>query len=54
MTNITLLGEQLKRIRDHDDGTISGKTANDGDDLAMALLMLVYWSLTVRATEAGC
>ena len=50
--NVQLLADQLKRVKDQEDGTISGKTqAGDNDDLAMALMILVYWSLTVRATE---
>lgn len=49
---IEQLCEQLKRVRDHDDGTISGKSASgDNDDIAMAFMMLVYWSICVRATE---
>ncbi len=51
---IQLLADQLKRVKDQDNGEISGKTqAGDQDDLAMALMLLVYWSLTVRATEAA-
>ena len=51
---IDMLSEQLKRIRDHDDGTISGKTlSGDCDDLAMALMMNVYWSLAVRSYEGS-
>ena len=50
---IQLLVDQLKRVKDLEDGTISGKTlSGDNDDLAMALMLNVYWSLTVRATEA--
>jgi len=52
---IDALFEQLGRVRDHDDGQISGKTdAGDHDDLAMAYMMAVYWSMSVRATEAAC
>jgi hypothetical protein len=44
--------QQLGRVRDHPDGTISGKTdAGDNDDLAMAFMMGVYWSLSVRASD---
>ena len=29
----------------------SGKSANTNDDAAMALIMAVYWSFSIRATE---
>ena len=53
---IQLLSDQLKRFRDQDDGTISGKNgaSGDNDDCAMALMLVVFWSLTVRATESQC
>ena len=51
-TNIAELCEQLTRFKDQQDGTISGKTAaGDNDDLAMATMMMVYWSVCVRAAE---
>ena len=47
------LSSQLKRIKDHPDGTVSGKSAGgEEDDLAMALLLCMYWSLCVRASES--
>ena len=52
---VDALFEQLGRMRDQDDGQISGKTeGGDNDDLAMAYMIAVYWSLSVRATEAAC
>lgn len=49
---INELCEQLTRFKDQQDGTISGKTAaGDNDDLAMAAMMMVYWSVCVRAAE---
>lgn len=51
---VELLGEQMCRMRDQDDGTISGKTAGgDGDDLCMALMMGMYWAAAIRASEAA-
>lgn len=43
-----LLASQLKSFRDMPDGSVSGKTASDEDDLAMSLLMNVYWSYCIR------
>jgi hypothetical protein len=41
------LQAQLGRFRDHSDGSISGKGEDkaDDDDLAMATLLVVYWSV---------
>lgn len=51
-TLLSELCDQLVRIKDQQDGTISGKTAaGDNDDLAMAAMMMVYWSVCVRAAE---
>jgi len=47
-----LLANQLKAFRDMPDGKVSGKTANEEDDLAMSMLMNVYWSFCIRATSA--
>jgi hypothetical protein len=45
-----LLGLELKSMRDRPDGKISGKVdASQGDDLAMAFMMALYWSATCRA-----
>jgi hypothetical protein len=53
---IQSLADQLKRFKDQADGSISGKneSSGDNDDVAMALLMAVYWSLAVRASEPRC
>ena len=47
------LSDQLRRFKDHDDGTISGKNAasGDNDDLAMALMLTVFWSISVRMSD---
>jgi len=51
-TAVELLAEQLYAIQDQPDGTVSGKTMSGGkDDLAMAFIMAVFWSLSVRAHE---
>lgn len=47
-----LLSNQLKAFRDLPNGQITGKTANEEDDLAMSVLMNVYWSFCIRATSA--
>lgn len=47
-----LLAAQLKNFRDLSNGKVSGKTDNDEDDLAMAILLATYWSFCVRATTA--
>lgn len=45
------LGAQLKRFRDHPDGTVSGKgAAGENDDIAMALMMGIYWRVAVKAS----
>ena len=47
------LVDQLKRFRDHPDGTVSGKSAGgEEDDLGMAVMLCMYWSLCVRASES--
>lgn len=47
------LGKQLKRFRDHEDGSTSGKgPGGEQDDIAMALLMTVYWRVAVIASGA--
>lgn len=49
---VDLLAAQLFAIQDQPDGTVSGKTLSGGkDDLAMAFIMAVFWSLSVRAHE---
>ena len=47
------LSDQLRRFKDHDDGTISGKNtaSGDNDDLAMALMLTVFWSISVRMSD---
>ena len=51
---VTELGNQLKRFRDHDDGTTSGKgPGGEQDDIAMAFLMAVYWRVAVLASGSG-
>lgn len=48
-----LLSLELKSMRDSPDGKISGKVdSSQGDDLAMAFMMSIYWSLSCRAL--GC
>ena len=51
-----LLATQLKAIRDTPSGKISGKSSDNEDDLAMAVLLGVYWSYCIRAALAsgGC
>ena len=45
-----LLGLELASMRDMPDGKISGKVdSSQGDDLAMAFMMTIYWSFTCRA-----
>lgn len=45
-----LLGLELKSMRDMPDGKISGKVdSSQGDDLALAFMMALYWSFTCRA-----
>jgi hypothetical protein len=45
------LGKQLKRFRDHDDGSTSGKgPGGEQDDIAMALMMTIYWRVAVIAS----
>ena len=45
-----LLGLELKAMRDTPDGKISGKVdSSQGDDLALAFMMAVYWSFTCRS-----
>ncbi len=49
------LGSQLIRFQDHPDGkTVSGKTnSGDNDDMAIALLLAVYWRLCVVSSESS-
>lgn len=52
--HIDELAQQLKRMRDTDKGDISGKTqGGDNDDLAIALMLALYWSTCVIAATAG-
>ena len=46
---IEILCEQLKNFTDHDDGSISGKSAGNEDDAAMALLLASSWSVKCKA-----
>lgn len=46
----SLLATELASMRDMPDGKISGKVdSTQGDDLAMAFMMTIYWSFTCRA-----
>lgn len=48
-----LVTAQLKNFRDLPDGSVSGKDANNEDDLGMTPIMLAYWSYCIRATVMG-
>lgn len=49
VNHLSILRDQLTRIKDDPRGKISGKTAHgDEDDLAIALLIGVYWSAALR------
>lgn len=46
------LGSQLKRMADDEKGEISGKTAGgENDDMAVSLMMTLYWSLCAKAVD---
>ena len=45
------LGAQLKALKDQPDGTVSGKHLGP-DDLAISMLIGVYWSMCCRAVFA--
>lgn len=52
INHLAILREQLLRIKDDTRGKISGKTAHgDEDDLAIALLIGVYWSASLRQLQ---
>lgn len=48
-----LLCIQLKAFRDKSDGKVSGKSANNEDDMAMAFLIATYWSFCIRMARAS-
>lgn len=48
--SLKTLRESLIEFKETENGP-SGKTANTNDDAAMALIILVYWSHCVRATQ---
>ena len=52
---LTELGAQLIRFQDQPNGTVSGKTTHgDNDDMAMCLLLGVYWRIcVVSSTTLG-
>jgi len=51
-TIIRLAADQLAALQDQDDGSVSGKTlAGDNDDLAIALIMGVFWRMSCEASE---
>ena len=48
------LANQLKRFRDHEDGSTSGKgPGGEDDDIAMAFLLTVYWRVAVLASGSS-
>jgi len=48
--DIVLLGDELEAMRDQPDGKISGKlNSGQGDDLAMAFMMGLYWGQCCNA-----
>lgn len=46
---VDLLKASLKSFKRDAKGKVSGKTANTNDDLAMALMITLYWSFMIRA-----
>jgi hypothetical protein len=49
---IELLSAQLIAVQDQPNGDVSGKTLAGGkDDMAMSLIMGIFWALSVRAFE---
>lgn len=45
------LRDQLIRFADRPDGTVSGKTfAGDNDDMAMALMLSIYWRICILSS----
>lgn len=45
---------QLGRFSDRPDGTVSGKTfAGDQDDMAMSLMLAVYWRVCILAADGS-
>ena len=52
-TQLDLLKQQLKSIRDQPDGKVSGKSADAEDDVAMAFIIAVWWSYCIRAAKAS-
>ena len=47
---LELLRDEL--VQFHDEGkSITGKTTNTNDDVAMSLIQAVYWSQSIRATS---
>lgn len=48
------LGAQLIRFQDQPDGGVSGKTTSgDNDDMAMCLLLGVYWRICVVSSSTS-
>jgi hypothetical protein len=47
---VTETGAQLIRFADQPDGTVSGKSiSGHNDDLAMALMLAIYWRICVKS-----
>lgn len=50
--HIEEMAAQLKRMQDDEKGDITGKTAGgENDDMAIALMMTLYWSLCAKAVD---
>lgn len=49
---VATLIASLGAFHETEKGEVTGKTSSTNDDLAMALLLAVYWSHTIKAVSA--